>query len=102
MLQARSRIDPMVVENGHMRDSRIETQFVITRLVHAQYVGNLIVGHLGHRQGMIGRFDDDVMHAEPLDCPTRAMDDPGGRDLAGQRCELVGDNPHLPRALVIG
>jgi hypothetical protein len=30
------------------------------------------------------------------------MDDPGGRDLAGQRCELVGDNPHLPRALVIG
>ena len=49
---------------------------------------------------MIGSFDNDIVHAKAMDGSAGAPDVAVRLNVAGQRCELVGNYPHGPVALV--
>ena len=90
MLEARARVRSVILEDSHVRDARIEAQFVVASLVGTKDVGDMHVGHDRHRPRVVGRLDDDVVHAESLDRAARAVDVAGGRDLAARAANLLG------------
>ena len=85
MLEAGARVDAVIFEDRDMGDPRIETQFIVAGLVNAQHVRHVAIGQKRHGLGMVGRFDNDVMHTDTLDGAPGVVNRPGWRHLAGQR-----------------
>jgi hypothetical protein len=91
----------VILEDRHMRDARVQAQFVIARLIGAQNIGDMRVRHQRHRLRVIRRFDDHIVDTEPLNRPPRAMNGPRRRNLARQGRKLVRYHAYLPRPISV-
>ena len=81
MLQASSGIGAVILENGDMRDARVEAQGVVPRLVDPQQISDVNIRHAGDGMRVVGRIDDHVMNAETAHAAPGTMNSTDGLHL---------------------